>query len=411
MGKWCKTAIPLAPDAQKECIFFHSLFALVLENTHQLNYVTEKMWQALKVGAVPIVAGDPMLYRHVLPSPDAAIFLEDFSDYAAAASYIRNLMRSAKAWEKHVQWKNRVFSDNFMFLLHHSFATLACDLCDKYSVGETDPRHAFLQNMDPCVLDLLSQHNIPDISTGDSALGFDAVFVVHYTPLVQRRQDILNTVKNQFGIEPVFVEAFDREALTAEHLACIGDRDAQRAFINRNTTQGEDSLSLKHLAVYFYMVQHSLQNVLILEDDATFLQSDWKSPQSLWQHILKVLPADYDMLFLSGCCELHNIGTQISEHLYLAQSSRVSSMYLISQKGARNMLRSLPLVAPIDFQMNYAAGWKDQWLEKMPRFHGPRTIDIKLYHTEPYMSEQSNKYRSALAGELGLGLKNRGAGV
>ena len=58
------------------------------------------------------------------------------------------------------------------------------------------------------------------------------------------------------------------------------------------------------------------------------------------------------------------------------------------------MLRSLPLVAPIDFQMNYAAGWEDKWLEKMPGFHGPRTIDVKLYHTEPYMSEQSTKYGS-----------------
>lgn len=57
------------------------------------------------------------------------------------------------------------------------------------------------------------------------------------------------------------------------------------------------------------------------------------------------------------------------------------------------MLRSLPLVALIDFQM-YAAGWEDKWLEEIPGFHGPRTIDVKLYHTEPYKSDQSDKYKT-----------------
>ena len=77
------------------------------------------------------------------------------------------------------------------------------------------------------------------------------------------------------------------------------------------------------------------------------------------------LPADYDILFLSGCCDMHNVGLNVTANLYLAQVSRVSSMYLISQKGARNMLRSFPLVAPIDFQMNYAAGYENQWLKSI----------------------------------------------
>lgn len=100
------------------------------------------------------------------------------------------------------------------------------------------------------------------------------------------------------------------------------------------------------------------------------------------------LPADYDILFLSGCCDMHNVGLNVTANLYLAQVSRVSSMYLISQKGARNMLRSLPLVAPIDFQMNYAAGYENQWLKSIPSHSGPRTSDIKLYHSEPYLSSQ-----------------------
>ena len=39
-----------------------------------------------------------------------------------------------------------------------------------------------------------------------------------------------------------------------------------------------------------------------------------------------------------------NRGTKITEHLIFGQRSRATDMYLISQKGARNMLRSLPMV-------------------------------------------------------------------
>ena len=129
------------------------------------------------------------------------------------------------------------------------------------------------------------------------------------------------------------------------------------------------------------MVEKSLENVLILEDDAAFVYSDFTSHDSLWQHILANLPASYDMIFLSGFGR-HNVGKKITDHIYLGQVSRVASMYMISQKGARNMLRSLPMVSIIDWHMNYAVGKDNEWMKKMPAgFNGPRTVDMQLYHT------------------------------
>ena len=109
---------------------------------------------------------------------------------------------------------------------------------------------------------------------------------------------------------------------------------------------------MKHFVVYFYMVQKSLDNVLILEDDAEFMNSDWTSRNSIWQKIITNLPPSYDLLLLSGFGNKHMIGEKTTEHIYLAQESRTAAMYLTSQKGARNMLRSLPMVSVIDFQMN-----------------------------------------------------------
>ena len=109
------------------------MFALVAKNTLEKNYLTKTMFQPLKMGAVPIVMGNSSLYRHHLPEPNAAIFLDDFPNYEAAAHRIHMLKKDCKLWEKHLVWKGRAFSAKFLALVSHSFATLPCDLCDKYA--------------------------------------------------------------------------------------------------------------------------------------------------------------------------------------------------------------------------------------------------------------------------------------
>jgi hypothetical protein len=72
-------------------------------------------------------------------------------------------------------------------------------------------------------------------------------------------------------------------------------------------------------------------------------------------------------------------------HLYLAQMSRVSSMYLVSQKGALNMLRTLPIVSPVDFIINWAGGMRSIIPEGVP----PAPVkDIAIFWSEPPMSSQ-----------------------
>ena len=192
-------------------------------------------------------------------------------------------------------------------------------------------------------------------------------------------------------MEPIVVEKWDKLDLTAEDLRCVSDRPQQQIFIGRNTFPGEDSLSTKHMWVYFTMLKHQgLHNVLVIEDDADFeidgIGRDWTQEGHIWQQILHELPPDYDLVMLSGFPGMRRRGTKLTERLYLAQESRVSSMYLVSRKGARNMLLSLPLVGPIDFQINYAAS-KDL---PMGMRTSPVASIIQIYHTEPPMSGQSD---------------------
>ena len=98
------------------------------------------------------------------------------------------------------------------------------------------------------------------------------------------------------------VAGYVRESISDDDVSCFGNSTAQMAYIQRIAKKGEVSLVMKHFAVYYYMVKHSLENVLILEDDAAFLHSDWAGENSFYQQIMKDLPVDYDMIFFS--CEL-----------------------------------------------------------------------------------------------------------
>jgi GR25 family glycosyltransferase involved in LPS biosynthesis len=217
----------------------------------------------------------------------------------------------------------------------------------------------------------------------DKRYGIDAIFVVHYKPLKHRKLAAKDRVKSVFGSYPLFIEDLDKNELSDTDLKCVSNRTLQHQFIQRPTHKGEDSLTLKHMAVFHFIATRGLTNVLVLEDDATFLQSDWLSTQSQWQLLLKYLPLDYDLVMLSSFANFHRRGIQVSKHLYLAQQSRVSSMYLVSRKGALNMLRTLPIVGPFDFQINYATNHAVP--SNLPR---PPIQDIKVFWSEPPMSDQ-----------------------
>jgi len=73
--------------SQSECLLHHYKFYLAWENSVSTSYVTEKLWQGLASGAVPIYRGAPDI-RSLLPHPDAALLWEDFESVDALAAYV-----------------------------------------------------------------------------------------------------------------------------------------------------------------------------------------------------------------------------------------------------------------------------------------------------------------------------------
>lgn len=64
-------------------------FALCLENMVLPGWITEKIFDCLCAGTVPLYLGDPRI-AEVVP-PECFVDLRDFSDYAALSAYLHAL--------------------------------------------------------------------------------------------------------------------------------------------------------------------------------------------------------------------------------------------------------------------------------------------------------------------------------
>jgi len=197
-------------DSPKECTLQHVMFSFALENSIESGYVTEKLWQPLKMGAIPIYSiGNISDNRLFLPHPDSALIIEDFASLKHLAEYMHEIVKTPKLWFKHAMAWRRLpvheISEKFLWAIDNSYVTLPCRLCEWW-IAHTHPRknnshtnvlqditsdrmnHSDnLQELRACVLDefgrlwnrqaLLRDHTEPNHSDiTASHFGFDVFF-------------------------------------------------------------------------------------------------------------------------------------------------------------------------------------------------------------------------------------------
>ena len=76
------------------------LFYLAFENTIEPGYVTEKVYDALIAGVVPIYLGDSSFCKTLIPFTRAVIYLEDFgNDVERLVKYMKYLSSNETAYE------------------------------------------------------------------------------------------------------------------------------------------------------------------------------------------------------------------------------------------------------------------------------------------------------------------------
>ena len=87
-------------------------FTLAFENAIATDYVTEKFFDPLIAGSVPIVLGAPNV-ADFAPAPGSYLDVADFAGPAALAQRIRELCEDEAAYASMLAWKTRGFSSAF----------------------------------------------------------------------------------------------------------------------------------------------------------------------------------------------------------------------------------------------------------------------------------------------------------
>uniref|UniRef100_A0A3P8ZUJ5 Fucosyltransferase n=1 Tax=Esox lucius TaxID=8010 RepID=A0A3P8ZUJ5_ESOLU len=100
-----RAGVPLPEDSNVVSLVRRYQFYLALENSQHTDYITEKLWNSLLAGTVPIVLGPPREnYERFLP-PEAFIHVDDFPSPRLLAQYLLLLHRSPAYLQRHLAWR------------------------------------------------------------------------------------------------------------------------------------------------------------------------------------------------------------------------------------------------------------------------------------------------------------------
>lgn len=97
---------PIGPRL-KIAKFSEYKFCYAIENFRETNFVTEKFFDALEAGCIPIYWGAPNI-KEVWRYPDSFIDLQEFATLKDASEWIMKVANDAKLFNSYFDWKTRL---------------------------------------------------------------------------------------------------------------------------------------------------------------------------------------------------------------------------------------------------------------------------------------------------------------
>mmetsp|Transcript_45560 Transcript_45560/g.143098 ORF Transcript_45560/g.143098 Transcript_45560/m.143098 type:complete len:530 (-) Transcript_45560:21-1610(-) len=117
-----------AQSTVKMMVISRYKFALAVENTRDVDYVTEKMYEVLQAGAVPIYLGAPN-WKEFFPFPSAVIDAAAFESPHDLADYVRALSADPERYEEMRRWRREKLPETFKSIQETSFTNNLCRVC------------------------------------------------------------------------------------------------------------------------------------------------------------------------------------------------------------------------------------------------------------------------------------------
>lgn len=200
------------------------------------------------------------------------------------------------------------------------------------------------------------------------------IFVLHYSKLIERKQNILEQFKRHNITDYEFIELFDKDSILDRY---------KNLFVPKYRLSMV-SLILKHFWVY-KEISIKYDCALILEDDAILADNFVE----ILDKYMAELPADYDMLFIGNGCNLHmpNISDKYIYEKCLHPTSwggdgasRCSDSYIVNKKCA---IKLNEYISHLNYKINISS---DFWINKAARDN-----NLKVYWSEPTIVSQGTE--------------------
>jgi hypothetical protein len=101
---------------------------LAFENNIVDDYVTEKVYDGLEAGAVPVYLGAPNVETGFVPA-NSIVNTAAFSSTAALAEYIKLLLRDKSEWNKYQVWRSNPPDSKFVARFNKTKIDIDCRIC------------------------------------------------------------------------------------------------------------------------------------------------------------------------------------------------------------------------------------------------------------------------------------------
>jgi GR25 family glycosyltransferase involved in LPS biosynthesis len=227
------------------------------------------------------------------------------------------------------------------------------------------------------------------------------VFVIHYTPLVGRREHLEHQLATH-GIPKA--EWITEKDIAHYDLDTVYDPSPERfhrrmktPFANlkygeyRPLKRNVIEVTIQHIEAYRRILERRIPHAVILEDDVV-LERDFL--KRLGRYV-RQLPPDYDVLYFGAGRGFLHVERSYRERILGAFhlrnvfrrdncQSRFADSYLISQKAVAQIVPEVATFQlPIDWELNYVQ----------------TTLRMNVYWAEPTLSHQgsaSGKFKSGL---------------
>jgi len=169
----------------------------------------------------------------------------------------------------------------------------------------------------------------------------DHIFVVHYSPLVERKEYLTKKFNELNITNYTFYEEYNRNTTSQETMDSY--------FKLKNLNPAQICITIAHLEIYKKIMSEGYSTCLILEDDAR-LCDDFKNKLESY---MTSLPKDFNLAFINDGCGLHATNIVPDKIWYNKNISRTCCAYIINKKTCELLVKTaIPFTFAIDAEIN-----------------------------------------------------------